>query len=120
MALHNQFGAHGELLARKYLLENGHQILEQNWRYKRSEIDIISTLNDTIIFTEVKTRRSNTFGEPEDFIDATKLQQMEWAAEEYIEQMDHHGEVRFDVISILFDSFNNHTIHHIDDAFWPE
>ena len=44
---------------------------------------------------------------------------MDLAANEYIEIMNHKGEIRFDIISVLFDKHNNYTIKHIEDAFWP-
>ncbi|RZL48826.1 MAG: endonuclease, partial [Pedobacter sp.] len=45
--------------------------------------------------------------------------QMDLAASEYIELMNHQGEIRFDIVSVLFDKQNNYTIKHIEDAFWP-
>ena len=72
-----------------------------------------------IIFAEVKTHTDNGFGEPEDFVDTRKQRLLAEAADEYIYLMDHQGEVRFDIISILFDRNDNYTLKHIEDAFWP-
>jgi putative endonuclease len=120
MARHNIFGTHGELLAKEYLERSGYEILDQNWTFGRSELDLIAYKNGLIIFAEVKTRSSNAFGEPEDFAGEAKQKQMALAAEEYVHIMDHKGEIRFDIISILFDASGKHTLRHIEDAFWPE
>jgi putative endonuclease len=120
MASHNDFGLEGEILARKYLENQGYEILDENWIFNKSEIDLIAYKDSTIIFAEVKSRSSTAFGEPEDFVDIKKQKHLALAADEYIYLMDHQNEVRFDIISILFDKSGNHTIRHTIDAFWPE
>jgi putative endonuclease len=119
MATHNDLGRKGESLA-KILLENaGYEILDENWTHGKAEIDLIAYKDRVIIFAEVKTRTGNFFGEPEDFVDNRKQKLLAEAADEYIYLMDHQGEVRFDIISVLFDRQANYTINHIEDAFWP-
>ncbi len=118
MAQHNDLGVIGERMAKEFLIRRGYEILDENWVYERAEIDLIAYLNKTIVFVEVKTRTSIDFGLPEDFVNKGKRQRMANAADEYIELMSHEGEVRFDIISVLFTK-NNHTIKHIEDAFWP-
>ena len=82
--------------------------------------DLIQYLKDSkIIFLEVKTRKNNIFAEPEDFVNPNKQKQMALAADEYIHIMNHQHEIRFDIISILFDKFGEPIIKHIQDAFWP-
>ena len=120
MAQHNDFGKNGELLAEQFLEGCGYEILDQNWTFGKSEVDLIAYIDKKIIFVEVKTRSSNNFGEPEDFVSHAKQRQMELAADEYINLMNFDGEVRFDIISILFDNTGKHTLRHIEDAFWPE
>lgn len=120
MARHNDFGSEGELLARKYLEDLGYEILDENWTFNKSEIDLIAYKDATIIFVEVKTRSSTAFGEPEDFVDIVKQKHMALAADEYIYIMDHQNEIRFDIISVLLDKSGRHTIRHTEDAFWPE
>ncbi|MES2416561.1 MAG: YraN family protein [Bacteroidota bacterium] len=119
MAQHNDLGKYGEALASKYLREKGYEILDENWTYEKAEIDLVVYFNRLIIFVEVKTRSSVGFGLPEDFVDQAKQQRLADAAEAYIEVMGYEGEIRFDIISILFDRKNNYTINHIEDAFWP-
>jgi len=119
MAQHNDLGFKGEMLAKEYLEQKGYEILDENWVHGKAEVDLIAYINKQIIFVEVKTRTSIAFGLPEDFVSEAKQKQMDLAASEYIELMNHQGEIRFDIVSVLFDKENNYTIKHIEDAFWP-
>jgi putative endonuclease len=119
MAQHLELGRKGESLAKTFLESLGYEILDENWTHGKCEIDLVAYKDRVIIFAEVKTRTGNGFGEPEDFVDARKQRLLAQAADEYIYLMDHQGEVRFDIISILFDKNANHTLKHIEDAFWP-
>ena len=119
MATHNDLGRKGEAMAKAHLEATGYEIMDENWVFGKAEVDLIAYKNSVIIFTQVKTRTGNSFGEPEDFVDARKQRLLVEAADEYIYLMNHEGEVRFDIISILFDRNNNHTLKHIEDAFWP-
>ena len=119
MASHNELGSNGEQLAKQFLEKSGYEILDENWVFKKSEIDLIVYKESKIIFVEVKTRKNNTFAEPEDFVNANKQKQMALAAAEYIHLMNHQYGIRFDIISILFDNVGKPIIKHIEDAFWP-
>lgn len=120
MAAHNDLGRKGEALAKTHLEDNNYEILDENWTHGKAEIDLIAYKGGVIIFAEVKTRSGNYFGEPEEFVDTRKQQLLAQAAEEYIYLMNHQGEVRFDVIAILFKSETDYNLKHIEDAFWPE
>ena len=119
MALHLELGRKGESLAKTFLENAGYEILDENWTHGKAEIDLVAYKDKVIIFAEVKTRSGTGFGQPEDFVDNRKQKLLAEAADEYIYLMDHQGEVRFDIISILFDRNANHTLKHIEDAFWP-
>ena len=119
MAQHLELGRKGELIAKQHLEQQGYEILDENWTHGKAEIDLIAYKDKVIIFTEVKTRSGNGFGEPEDFVDNRKQRLLADAADEYIYLMDHQGEVRFDIIAILFRNENNYKLNHIEDAFWP-
>jgi len=119
MASHNDLGRRGEEIAKDYLENLGYRILKMNWKYGRAEVDVIADLQGTIIFVEVKTRSSVEFGMPEEFVSRKKEQQLEYASSAYIEMTDHQGEIRFDVIAIVFEKKDIYTINHIEDAFWP-
>lgn len=120
MASHNEFGRRGELLARKHLEDAGFEILDENWTFGKSEVDLIAFKSNLIIFVEVKSRSRVDYGYPEDFVSSAKQKLMVLAADEYIHLMDFEGEIRFDIISVLMDGKGDYTIRHIEDAFWPE
>ena len=119
MAKHLELGREGERIAKAHLENTGYEILDENWVHGKLEVDLIAYKNKVIIFAEVKTRTGNRFGEPEDFVDKRKQKLLAEAADEYIYLMNHQGEVRFDIISVLYDYKNNYTLKHIEDAFWP-
>ena len=119
MAVHLDLGRQGENLAKTFLEGLGYEILDENRTHGKAEVDLIAYKDKVIIFTEVKTRTGNKFGEPEDFVDMRKQRLPAEAADEYIYLMDHQGEVRFGIISVLFDRSENYTLKHIEDAFWP-
>lgn len=116
MAEHNETGSWGEQKAVEFLLSKGYQILETNWRFKNLEADIIAQHKNTLVIAEVKTRKSNVFGEPEEWVNKQKQKNLIKAAQEYIEQKNIQHEVRFDIISILY-SGSVVKINHIEDAF---
>lgn len=120
MAEHNNLGRKGEELAKQHLENTGYEILDENWRFGKAEVDLIAYQNKTIIFVEVKTRTGNAFGEPEDFVDAAKQALLVSAADKFIELMDFNGEARFDIVAILFNQQGNYRLNHIQDAFWPD
>ncbi len=119
MARHNEVGKTGEALARRYLEEKGYRILEANWRYRRAEVDLIAMDGPVLVFVEVKTRGSDAFGKPEEFVTSQKEQLITDAAMEYMEAIGHDWELRFDIISILFRNEKDYRLEHFRDAFFP-
>lgn len=119
MAEHLDLGKRGEALAREYFLKQYYEILEENWTSGKAEIDLIVYQDGVMVFVEVKTRSGIAFGQPEDFVDSAKQEQMQAAAEDYIRLMAHQGEVRFDIVSILMNPSGEPVLTHITDAFWP-
>ncbi len=118
MAQHNQTGKEGEELAVQYMLENGYEILERNWRHIHYEIDIIAKKNNTLCIVEVKTRTGNFFGEPEEGVSKKKERFLANAADYYIQSKDIMMECRYDIVSIT--KFNGrHELKYIEDAFYP-
>jgi putative endonuclease len=118
MAQHNDLGILGEEKARIFLQNQGYEIIAFNWRYSRSEVDIIAKTGNFVVFVEVKTRSTTVFGEPEDFVSDKKQQMMISAAEIFLEQNPHLSdvEVRFDIVSIILNPFQEQ-INHFEDAF---
>ena len=118
MATHNDLGNEGEDMAAAHLVKSGYQILEQNWRFGKEEIDIIARIGDELVIVEVKTRNSDFFGEPHEFVSKSKQNHMIRAANAYVEKKDLDVEVRFDVIGIILNQ-KEQKLDHIADAFQP-
>jgi putative endonuclease len=112
----HELGKIGEELAVEYLTDNGYQILERNWRSGHKEIDIIALDDTTLVVVEVKTRKSDDYGEPDIAVGITKQKMLIWAADAYVRYKNLNVDVRFDIISIVI-SDEEPEIEHIEDAF---
>lgn len=117
MADHIKIGQKGEALAATFLRNKAYRILATNWRSSRWEIDVIAEYEDTLVFVEVKTRKSLAYGFPEEAVTTAKQAYLQEAAEAYLAKFPHDGQLRFDVISILI-SADPPEIEHIEDAFF--
>jgi len=115
MAEHNKFGQEGENLAVAFLKKKGHQILEVNYRFGKAEVDIISSVEGKIVFTEVKSRSNYAGGFPEMAVSKQKQRNMSNVAQFYLEKTNFIGEIRYDIVAIV----KGYPIHHIEDAFFP-
>lgn len=100
MTTNKTTGNQGETLAAAYLQQKGYTIMEKNWRFRRWEVDIIASKGKFLHIFEVKTRRSNRFGNPEESIDRDKMTGMKNAAEEYQYQHPEWKFVQFNVLAI--------------------
>ncbi len=118
MAAHNRLGKIGETLALQLLEKKQYQILEQNWRHGKAEIDLIAKDGEVLVFIEVKTRSTNAFGPPEAFVNAKKKRLLIHSASIYMEQISHDWEIRFDIIAIISNEHKTE-IRHMQDAFFP-
>ncbi|MPM99096.1 hypothetical protein SDC9_146286 [bioreactor metagenome] len=105
----------GEAIASKYLEDKGINIIALNYRIKTGEIDIISSLDDQIIFVEVKARTNIRYGYPAEAVNYKKIKKILNTANYYILQNNlHNKKIRFDVIEIYL---NEKKINHIENAF---
>jgi len=115
------FGDRGEREAVRYVRGLGWRILARKHRNRLGEIDLIAQDGDTIVFIEVKTRRSNAAGRPEDAITPAKQKQLTGAALAFLKK--HRlleRRARFDVISIVWpDMSAAPEIEHFRNAFPP-
>ncbi|WPD22241.1 MAG: YraN family protein [Candidatus Electrothrix aestuarii] len=91
-------GRAGEDAAVRYLEKMGYTILERNYRLRIGEVDIIARDKEYLVFIEVKTRRSKTFGSPFDAVDNRKQQQIIQVASAYVRGKE--VPVRFDVVAV--------------------
>ena len=117
MAQHYDFGIEGEEIAVNSLIKKGYTIRERNWRYRKAEIDILAQKDNVLAVVEVKTRSSNYFGKPQDFVNKKKIQLLTEAVNEYVNKYELDIEVRFDIIAILKNK-NQFEIEHLEDAFY--
>ncbi len=116
MAQHNDLGRQGELLAQKYLNQNGYQILETNWQYRHAEIDILAIKENILAVVEVKTRTSEHYGKPEAFVSKKKIKLLMEAVNHYVEIKNLDVEIRFDIIAIIKNQYRE-DIEHLENAF---
>ena len=88
MKLNNRdFGNKGEDLACEYLVKNGYEIIERNKHFsKLCEIDIIAKFKNRVVFVEVKTRRTNSFGTPLEAITRTKYNNIKTGVLSYLQE----------------------------------
>lgn len=116
MAQHNDLGNLGEQIAIDFLINKGYHIIEKNWRFQKAEIDIIAQKKDVLVCVEVKTRSTQEFGDPQDFVDDKKIKLLVNAMNHYVETKDLDVEVRFDIIAIVKNNSKT-DITHLEDAF---
>ncbi len=99
-----RIGRWGENVAAHYLESKGFCVLAHNVRTRQSEIDLVvrQPQNRLLIFVEVKTRTNDSFGLPEEAVDARKLEHLFLAAEAYLQQHPEYGgfEWRIDAVAI--------------------
>lgn len=117
MAEHNDLGEKGEQLAADYLVEHGYQIIEKNYRHHKAEVDIIAKKGNTLAVVEVKTRSTDFFGNPEEFVNQKKIKLLVSAINHYVVERNLDVEVRFDIIAII-NKKSTFTIEHLEDAFY--
>ena len=115
MAEHNELGKKGEKIAINFLVDNGYTILEKNYRYLKAEVDIIAKKNKVLAVVEVKTRSTDHFGNPQDFVNPKKIKLLLSAIDYYVNEKDLDVEVRFDIIAIIHQKTIK--ITHLKDAF---
>lgn len=79
-------GRTGERLAAEALVKRGYRILEQNFRCTHGEIDLIAEEGHDLVFVEVKTRRGQAYGLPEEAVTPRKARKLVEVAACYLDQ----------------------------------
>ncbi len=118
MSRHNiSVGCEGENLAVAYLERQRYRILERNFRCKGGEIDIVARDGKDLVFVEVKTRKTVSYGPPQLAVTPFKQRQISKAALTWLaKKREQDSCARFDVIAITF-SGQEPRIEHITNAF---
>lgn len=112
-------GRSGEDVAAAYLKRKKFKILERGFRFHKGEIDIIARdRDDTLVFIEVKARRSRRFGRPEEAVTPFKQNQLRRLAEAYLALNSLTDcPCRFDILSVAWNENDAPSIRHLRNAF---
>ncbi len=106
-------GAAAEALAADFLVARGLTIVERNFRCRTGEIDLIARERETLVFVEVRLRRSAAFGGAAASITAAKRQRIARAARFYLARLGHEPPCRFD--AILLDALDVQRVEWLVD-----
>ncbi|HSP12214.1 MAG TPA: YraN family protein [Salegentibacter sp.] len=118
MAKHNSLGIEGEQIAVAHLRKEGYEILAENYRFDKAEVDIIARTGDTLVIVEVKTRSTPNFGLPQEFVKPKQKRQLLKVADFYINDQNlSEVEARFDIIAIVINK-QGVKVEHLEDAFY--
>lgn len=117
----DSLGHFGEAWARGYLARKGYHVLESNIRYRVGEIDIVAEDAGSLVFVEVKCRRSSSYGSPADAVTAPKYQRLSLAIETYLqERRVEPVSYRLDVIALEVDAGGSVTaVTHLEGVEPP-
>ena len=96
-------GRMGEAIAKKYLENNGYRLVEQNYRTRYAEIDLIAYDKDVLVFIEVRTKVGEQFGTPEETINKNKINRLIRNAKAYIAIKNCQKECRIDALCVVLD-----------------
>lgn len=115
-------GDFGENSACSFLKHRGYKIIDRNYSDRFGEIDIIVRKGSYVIFVEVKTRKSDDYGNPSDAVDYHKQQRIIKTAQSYIMLNNLDNDYRFDIVEVMykpsvFGGFKTYKINHIENAF---
>jgi len=111
------FGKKSETEAVKHLRKLGYKIIEQNFKTKIGEIDIIARDKDALVFVEVKARNSFKFGNPKLAVTSKKQRKISMVALQYLKSIKKSNvKARFDVVAVIKDK-NKYNVEIIKNAF---
>jgi len=114
----HSLGRSGEEAAVQYLKKHKYRVISRSFRFFRGEIDIVAFDRNTLVFFEVKTRKSSEFGFPEESVTPSKQRQIRKVAQGFLDRNKLHDvECRFDVLSLVLNDKGQFEITHIKDAF---
>ena len=118
-----RLGAEGERLAARFLERAGYKVLYRNYKPTYGgEVDLVcrARARMELVFVEVKTRSSETYGSPEEAVNWEKQRRIVRAAQEWLEQLaEEHVTVRFDIVEVILHD-GHQEVRHIQNAFTAE
>lgn len=104
-------GAAGETAACEYLLKRGYRLVATNVRNRFGEVDVVMRDGQTLVFVEVKTRRTRESGHPAEAVTPRKIAHIVAVALDYLRHVRHTGPWRIDVVAI-----NGDEVSHLPDV----
>lgn len=110
-------GADAELACCEFLCKQGLKLVEKNYRGKRGEIDLIMKDKKTLVFIEVRYRKNNDYGGAQESITPKKREKILLTAEQYLQQKNHRGDARIDVVAMSDHPEMSYTFNWIQNAF---
>ena len=114
MTARQSLGEYGERVAARHLIEHGMTLLDRNWRCDIGELDLVLREGDVLVFAEVKTRRSTSFGSPFEAVTAAKGARLRRLAARWLAEHDVHcAEVRIDLVGVLQDGRGAAEVDHL-------
>lgn len=117
MDARSALGRRGEDAACELYRRLGYDVIERNYRSGRGEIDVVARRGETLVFCEVKTRRTDEWGVPAEAVAGTKQARLRRLAAAWMaERRPGCVEVRFDVVSVIVRGEQT-DVTHVPDAF---
>ena len=111
-------GADGESAVARWYEADGYEVLDRNWRVREGEIDLVLRRGTTVVFCEVKTRRSDAYGAPVEAVTFAKQRRLRGLALRWLDAHDGRaGDLRFDVASVLAARGQAPVIEVVEAAF---
>jgi len=110
-------GQRGEEIAARYLQHQGYHVLARNYRHERAEIDLICRHKRWLVFVEVKTRSTQSFGYPEESLSPAQASRIVEAACAFARENHLNDLFRFDMIAITWKG-SSWSLSHFEDAFY--
>lgn len=107
-----EVGKTGERIAREYLENKGYKIVEQNYRTKYAEIDLLAKKDNALALIEVRTRTGEQFGAPEETINKRKMRKLRMNALAYTSRIQWKGSCQIDIVCVVLDK--NHNLGRIN------
>lgn len=115
-----RLGAAGEAAAADFLRKKHYRILNQNYRCRGGELDIVAQRKNIYVFVEVKTRRIGSYAAPSEYVTPEKQRHIRFAAEDWlVRHADEDADCRFDIVEVFFDAKGEKILNmnHMEDAF---
>jgi putative endonuclease len=97
-------GQRGEELAAQHLAAKGYKIVARNWRCEAGELDLVTKEGECLTFVEVRTRRGQSMGSPEESITQAKQARLASLGEAYVQAHEWAGDWRIDVVAVEMDA----------------